>query len=161
MKRSGTVLLLVTATTAAAFGSDMSFQKYPAGAVYRGQLHYPQFSGRDKTYRMYSTRLREGMKRGANFAGKYAIVEVGCGAGCRFPLLIDISTGNVSELPIGGEDFPMLETKYQTDSRLLVAQWQDEKTESCMQEQLVWNGASFDQSAPENIGGYKDACSQP
>jgi hypothetical protein len=57
-----------------------------------GQLRMPDFLGRDRNYATYRTRIAEGIKVGPNFAGRYAFIEIGCGTGCRFAFVADVST---------------------------------------------------------------------
>ena len=45
--------------------------------------------------RTYRTRLREGAKHRANFAGRYIVVDWGCGSNCQVYALIDAVTGRV------------------------------------------------------------------
>lgn len=44
----------------------------------------------------FRTRLREGAKKGPNFAGKYTIVKWGCGIGCLSVSIIETSSGKVN-----------------------------------------------------------------
>jgi hypothetical protein len=48
----------------------------------------------------YRTRLREGAKQVANFAGHYTVVKWGCGTDCATGAIIDAFTGNFVFLPI-------------------------------------------------------------
>lgn len=43
----------------------------------------------------FRTRLREGAKKGPNFAGKYTIVKWGCGSGCMSIGIIEAASGKV------------------------------------------------------------------
>lgn len=45
--------------------------------------------------------IREGAKKGANFAGRYAIAEWGCGASCVQIAVVDLQSGNVYDGPFG------------------------------------------------------------
>jgi hypothetical protein len=44
---------------------------------------------------MYQTRLREGAKKGPNFAGYFTLVSWGCGSSCQEWAVIDARTGRV------------------------------------------------------------------
>lgn len=48
-----------------------------------------------KTARMYRTSLRESLKGGVNFAGRYVVSVVGCGTGCIQAGIINAKTGAV------------------------------------------------------------------
>ena len=43
----------------------------------------------------YRTHLREAVRRGANFAGRYTLVSWGCGSNCLTVAIIDTTTGAV------------------------------------------------------------------
>lgn len=124
-----------------------SFIDYPV-RVYSGQSVLPDFSGRDSWARMYRTRIREGVQQGVNFAGRYAVVEIGCGTSCRFAFVADISTGEVFSFPYGGEDQYQLGLVYSADSSLLRATWRDTTTGNgsslCVSQDLIWIGRSFE-----------------
>src|SRR5271157_5772624 len=66
-----------------ATGSTYRFEDYPVSNVYVGKVRLPDFRGRDKKSSMFRTRIIEGMGDGANFAGKYNVIQIGCGTGCR------------------------------------------------------------------------------
>ena len=157
----GAAVLAATSGSAAFAGAadvETDFKKFPVENIYRGKPKLPDFAGRDKTYRSLRTRITEGARSGANFAGKWAIVEIGCGAGCLSAFLVDISTGRVSTLPTSGEDYASLTLKYRLDSRLLIARYQS--NDACLGETLVWNGTQFQRSAPKRLGPA-DACYAP
>ncbi|TXM95410.1 hypothetical protein [Methylobacterium sp. WL116] len=126
-----------------------NFAQYPA-APYRGTVSPPDFRGRDRQYASYRTRIMDGFKSGPNFAGKLSVVEIGCGAGCRFVYVIDIQSGRVMNFPLGGEDNLYLNMTYKTDSRLLSAQWVSD--ERCKSEFLIWTGTEFQRGKVIDIG---------
>lgn len=64
----------------------------------------------------FRTRLREGLKKGANFAGKYAVVTHGCGSGCQGNWIVNVETGKVLG-NIGSSNG----LKYKKESRLIIA----------------------------------------
>jgi hypothetical protein len=73
-------------------GAVPRFRDY-AATVYRGKaaplkLTTPQTRG-------YRTRLREGSRRGVNFAGHYKLHTWGCGTSCLQTAFIDARTGDV------------------------------------------------------------------
>lgn len=116
--------------------------------VYSGQPVLPDFSGRDAWARMFRTRIREMVEQGVNFAGRYAIVEIGCGTNCRFAFVADISTGEVFRFPYGGEEQYQLGLVYSADSSLLRATWRETTTGKssslCVSQDLIWSGHSFE-----------------
>jgi len=69
------------------------FQDYKVTHIYRGKpathvLNTPE----DREYR---TRIRRGAAEGANFAGHYAVVILGCGTQCSSFLIVDVQNGRV------------------------------------------------------------------
>jgi len=109
--------------------------------VYRGAVQYPDFSGRDRAYANYRTRIVNEMRTGPNFAGRYAIVELGCGTGCSFVFVADVSTGRVYNFPYGGEEYYMMSLSYGVKSNYITAQWISDQ--NCVADDLMWNGTRF------------------
>jgi hypothetical protein len=117
-----TLGLVVVATVAGAAdpGRDSAprvprFADYPAGAVFRGTPAAPDFKRRPDAERFGSV-LREGARRGPNFAGHLRVVEWSCGASCQSWMIVDARTGRIYDSPepaVFGLDF-------QLTSRLLV-----------------------------------------
>lgn len=68
---------------------------------------------------MFKTKLREGAKKGPNFAGHYTVVTWGCGSDCRMVAIVDAKTGRVYIAPF--EVSILADAGYRLDSRLLVA----------------------------------------
>jgi hypothetical protein len=67
-----------------------------------GEYATPVFKGRTAALKLttplarnYRTRLREGARRGLNFAGHYKLHTWSCGTGCLQTAFIDVKTGNV------------------------------------------------------------------
>ena len=118
--------------------SPVVAQNFP---VYRGVVRLPNFTGRDKPYANYRTRIIEEMKSGPNFAGHYAIVQIGCGTSCRFAIVGDVATGRLYDFPYGGEDYYGLDLSFGVKSNYLTAKWLD--GEKCVVEDMIWNGAQF------------------
>lgn len=107
-----------------------------------GGFRQPDFTGRDRNYSMYRTRILEGMRdEGANFAGHYTIIQLGCGTGCTFNFLADRKTGKVSDLPYGGEEQQMLTLRHSVNSNILNATWFADGV--CQVQQARWTGATF------------------
>jgi hypothetical protein len=69
------------------------FENY-AVPVYKGNPA-PVNLNSAKGARMFRTNLREGARKGVNFAGHYALITWGCGAGCVDVGIVDEKTGSV------------------------------------------------------------------
>ncbi len=110
---------------------------------YASETVFPDFSGRDRDYRNYRTRITEGMKKGPNFAEKYTIIEIGCGTGCRFPYVADNSNGELFSFPYGGDEHPYLAFEYSIDSNIVFISYEKSKENKCVVERLSWDGKSF------------------
>ncbi|HEV2762078.1 MAG TPA: hypothetical protein VGV38_03705, partial [Pyrinomonadaceae bacterium] len=100
------------------------FEDYPVKEVYRGRPARVRLDSRQA--RMFRTRLREGARRGPNFAGRYAFVLWGCGTGCAQSGVVDLKTGRVSFPPVEYHDIFVVGDEFQSrrylrlDSRLLI-----------------------------------------
>lgn len=125
--------------------------------VYRGAVQYPDFTGRDKDYSTFRTRIRNEMMTGPNFAGRYAIIQLGCGTGCRFVFAADLSTGKVYDFPYGGEEYSMLDLRFNVKSNLVTAKWI--ANGRCLSDDLVWNGYRFS-SENRRVLGDSSRCSE-
>lgn len=123
-----------------------------AATPYRGRTTLPDFTGRDRKYAMFRTRLRDGIRGGANFAGHLALIQFGCGTGCSVVYAGDVRTGEVHEFPLGGEDAQALSLDYRATSRLVVAQWEDVEKGRCLTAQFVWTGTGFDRLSRTDLG---------
>jgi hypothetical protein len=122
----------------------------PMDRVYQGQIRLPDFSGRDRAYSNYRTRITNEMRTGPNFAGHYAIVEIGCGTGCRFAFVGDVATGQVFDFPYGGEDYYLLDLKYDVKSKYVSAKWID--GDNCLSDFIEWDGRKFISNGGSVIG---------
>jgi hypothetical protein len=91
------------------------FADYPAGAVFRGTPAAPDFKRRPDAER-FGTFLREGARRGPNFAGHLRVVEWSCGASCQSWMIVDARTGRIYDSPEPG----VFGLDFQLTSRLLV-----------------------------------------
>jgi len=113
---------VVVATTAGAAGRDAPgggartprFSDYPAGAAFRGTPAAPDFE-RNPAAGAFATELREGVRRGPNFAGYLRVVEWSCGTSCRRFMVVNARTGRVHDSPE-----PAFSLEYQLNSLLLV-----------------------------------------
>jgi hypothetical protein len=61
------------------------------------------------------TRLREGLKEGPNYAGKYAVIMHGCGSSCQVYWIVNVETGKVVGNVTAGAG-----ASYKIDSRLFI-----------------------------------------
>ncbi|MGO3742816.1 hypothetical protein [Kerstersia sp.] len=127
----------------------------PQESVYQGAIRLPDFAGRDRAYADYRTRITNAMRAGPNFAGHYAIVEIGCGTSCRFAFLGDVATGQVFSFPYGGEDYYSLHLDYHVNSRTIAMSWVD--GDECLRNSLEWNGRQFLAGNPA-VAGPAEAC---
>jgi hypothetical protein len=91
------------------------FADYPAGAVYRGTPAAPDFK-RNPAAERFATLLREGARRGPNFAGHLRVVEWSCGPSCQWWMIVNTKTGRIQDSPEPG----VFGLEFQLDSRLLV-----------------------------------------
>jgi hypothetical protein len=124
--RARTVVLMLgvvaLATTDGAAGRDAPggggraprFADYPAGAAFRGAPAPPDFA-RNPGADAFATELREGVRRGPNFAGYLRVVEWSCGTSCRRWMVVNTKTGRIHDSPE-----PAFSLEYQLNSRLLV-----------------------------------------
>ena len=81
----------------------------------------PNFYGAQSAFREYRTALGDGAKQGPNFAGQYALVQIGCGAGCNATYQIDLATGGIREIHFADET--AVEIENHASSALLKARW--------------------------------------
>lgn len=121
------------------------FNQFPVAAIYRGPAAMPDFDGRDRQFRDFRTRIRDGISQGINFAGRYAVIQFGCGTECSFVLVADVSTGQVYDFPHGGEHDPMLSLDYRPSSNLISATWVPDiqKMDHCLREMYVFDQGRF------------------
>jgi hypothetical protein len=119
-----TVAALVVAAAATAFagGRDATdktarvprFVDYPAGAGFRGAPAAPDFK-RSPAAEAFAPELREGARRGPNFAGHLRVVEWSCGTSCRRWMVVNSRNGRIHDSPE-----PAFSLEYQLNSLLLV-----------------------------------------
>jgi len=122
---------------------QLSFGKFTVEYVFSGQTSLPDFSGRDRRFSLYRTRLIDGLRQGPNFAGHFSVIQFGCGTQCTVAFIANNKTGRVHEFPRGGEDNLELQLAFQLDSRLLIAQWISRSGETfaesrCVVEYFAW-----------------------
>ena len=130
---------------AAAVRAPDLFSKHPVPATYRGRPVMPDFAGRDRAFRDYRTMIRQGVQQGADFAGRFKVIEIGCGTDCRFDYVADVSTGQVHAFPRTSGDMQMLHLEYSISSNLIRASWIPDllSFETCKWENLLFTGGKF------------------
>jgi hypothetical protein len=74
-------------------GAAPRFEDY-AAPVYKGKPA-PVNLNSAKGAKTFRTNLREGARKGVNFAGRFALVSWGCGTGCMDAGIVDLKTGTV------------------------------------------------------------------
>lgn len=90
-----------------------AFADFPATPG-RGPHLRPDFTTNPQA-RLYITRITEGAKEPANFAGHYRLVTWGCGSSCQMSALVDQHTGRIYDVPETA-----LGLEYRLNSRLLI-----------------------------------------
>lgn len=125
--------------------------EYPATA-FKGRTRLPDFKKRDRDFNMYRTRIRDGMRQGPNFAGRYSLIQIGCGTGCSFVIVGDNKTGQPSNFPRGGEDNLYLQLKFSLNSRLLATQWFGDR---CYREFFEFDGQTWRTISKTDIGSQE------
>ena len=110
------VVLFVAASAAAAAGDDRvpRFADYPASAVFHGMPAAPDFK-RNPAAEPFAMELRDGARRGPNFAAYLRVVEWSCGTSCRRWMIVNSKTGRIHDSPE-----PAFSLEYQLNSLLLV-----------------------------------------
>src|SRR5690349_6951033 len=81
---------------------NADFAAYPV-TPYTGARRLPDFNAAQRPIRDYRTALGAGAAQGPNFAGRYALVQIGCGASCNATYQIDLSTGDIIEIHFADE----------------------------------------------------------
>src|ERR1043166_5084097 len=92
-----------------------TFQDYNVTHIYKDKPATPVLRTRED--REYRTRIRQGAAKGANFAGHYAVVILGCGTQCDSFLIVDVQNGRV--FARAQKEYTCA-PYYNLDSRLLV-----------------------------------------
>jgi hypothetical protein len=94
----------------------LQFDDYSVSEEFRG-VPAPVLLRSARYGRTFRTRLREGARRGPNFAGTFTIVIWGCGAPCQMVAVVDARSGQLSR--------QLLQTsngvEYRANSRLILA----------------------------------------
>ena len=94
----------------------------------KGAKTVPPDLGSHPLAKKFRSALRDGAKKGPNFAGHYALVSWGCGTACLRFAFVDTASGkvyfperieSVSAAMPAGEDDPRSLLRFRRDSRLL------------------------------------------
>ncbi|MFU7527510.1 hypothetical protein [Qipengyuania sp. ASV99] len=94
--------------------------------------------------RYMRTRLGEAYKAPIDYGGSLTVAQIGCGTGCRIVYALDKSTGRVLDFPLGGEQNPYLWLRYQADSSLIWATWEEAyPAEGCIAQPLKLGSRGF------------------
>jgi hypothetical protein len=70
----------------------------------------------------------------------------------------DVATGQVFNFPLGGEEYNVLDLRYQVKMNFVTAYWQS--GDDCMRQTLDWNGAQFVTSVARERIGARDECNK-
>lgn len=147
-----TAVIIVGPDASVEAAEGYEFGKYRVARLYSGGIHFPDFNSRDHRFVTYRTRIRHGVEKGPDFAGRYSVLTIGCGTDCSFGYIVDAATGRVVELPRGGEEFMNLRYDYRIDSSLIVARWRSPVTGRCYDESFVWRDDKFDNIEKKDVG---------
>jgi len=132
------------------------FDDFPALSNFTGITQLPDFNGRDREYRNHRTRISEGIGSGPHFAHHYSMVTIGCGTQCSFAYVGDNNTGQVYNVPLGGEENSLLQFQFDIKSRLVVAQWGNYDA-GCYRQYFEWTGRSLRLMDTTKVG-EQEAC---
>jgi TPR repeat protein len=149
--------LVMLASTPVIAADEPRFEDFQVREIYKGRTHFPDFKGVEREFAHFRTRISNGLKEGPNFAGRYSIIEVRCGTGCRNVYIADNPTGKVFHFPRGGEDNYMLVLEFRVDSRLVIAQWSSYEKDECVVEFFEWDGSQATVIGKKTLG-KKEAC---
>lgn len=112
--------------------------------VYSGARVPPVLTEENRSYR---TRINETSTWPVDFAGNKVITTFGCGGGCQSGYIVDVETGAVTPLGLGGEDQMYMQLNYRADSNLLVASWEQSSDSgygwTCFYQRYLWNGQTL------------------
>jgi hypothetical protein len=106
------MLTTVSAQTAA---TPPQFQQFSVSRIYRGTPAAVNLNSNPDA-RRFRTALRDGAKKGPNFAGHYTVVTFGCGTSCQSLAIVDARTGAVYMTQVTAD----VGAKFQINSQLLV-----------------------------------------
>jgi peptidoglycan hydrolase-like protein with peptidoglycan-binding domain len=124
--------------------SGHRFADHPPTASLNSAAKFPDFGGRDRKFREYRTRIRNGISEGVNFAGHYSFITIGCGTECQFGYVVDLRTGEVFDFPYGGEEQYQMGLLFTPESRLVKVRWKGSwESETCTEKDLLVDGTKW------------------
>lgn len=118
------------------------FDRYPAANVYKGRPAPAKLVTAEQ--REFRTVLRNGAKKGPNFAGHFTVVEWGCGSNCIAMAVVDAITGVVYD-----QNMPQMNqsgicgAQYKLTSTLFVVETSDKPNGDCEPVRYRWEGSHF------------------
>ena len=87
-------------STAYAEPSLPHFSDYSASNIFKGKPAGVDFKN-NVDARRFRTAIRDGARKGPNFAGHYALISWGCGIMCQSFVIVDSITGEIHSSPFG------------------------------------------------------------
>ena len=140
----GLAMCIIISGNVAAAQTGPDFSAFPPAEIFPNgsKIVLPDFNGKDRQYRDFRTRIKDGMSKGPNFSGHFNVIEIGCGTNCMFAFVGDLVTGNIVGFPYGGEEYYEMKLQYVLDSTLLQATWSSDDA-TCSQQDLVFDGVTF------------------
>lgn len=114
-------LLVMGALPCNAALPDFSKYEIPKKDIFTG-TPAPVVLSSFKDATIYRTVLKEGAKKGPNFAGHYTVVSFGCGTQCQDNWIIDATTGIIYD-----RFSTVIGQKYTLDSNLMILNPPDEQ----------------------------------
>jgi hypothetical protein len=146
--------LLITAIAlgiASHAAEAQDYNRYPV-PEYHGRIVAPKFTGSGKQFSNLRTVIRQGFRRGPDYAGHFALIPVGCGAGCVIYVVGDLRSGELFNFPIGGEGYISLSLTYVPSSRLVLAKWDDSfEGQRCTIRPYLLSGKTFRQLGSDRV----------
>ncbi|WP_146767938.1 hypothetical protein [Mesorhizobium atlanticum] len=124
----------------AAKESTLRFEDFPAKIFQRKAAKNIQVHPNDSWARAVKPDIRKALKRGADFAGHFSVVLVGCGTACIAARMIDLRTGQLFWIPGGYQ----LDLEYYVGSRLIRVAWAEPSEDAvCVRQDFEWTGRKF------------------
>lgn len=157
------VAFLVSVASENGFGNSEKpprFEDFPVNTSYNGTLAAPKFVRPEE--RRYRTAIGNGVtkgygvrengegaeRRGPKFAGRYIVVQWGCGTECFLYAIIDAVTGRIIQPPVAGKRMAHFDSGYlvfRLRSRLMIVKTNCVmgNSERCARDYFVWQSNRF------------------
>jgi len=160
--RATQALLIATAFCAALGGEQQPprFEDFPVKEAFKGKPAPPTLIR--PLERRYRTVIREGVSKGygvrdqesgrerpgPNFAGRFIVVEWGCGSNCSQYAIVDAASGDIFQPPVLGKRIEYFDAGYlefRLNSRLMVSKTNCAmgSYDACDRDYFVWGGRKF------------------